>query len=51
MVAEDRALRLRGYEVYRFGGHQVPDGPDTTTRLTAFLDALAARHAPAPEKR
>ncbi len=23
MVAEDRALRLKGYEVYRFGGHEL----------------------------
>src|SRR5262249_26011508 len=23
MMAEDRALRLRGYEIYRFGGHEL----------------------------
>lgn len=25
MVAEDRRLRLMGYEVYRFGGHEFVD--------------------------
>jgi hypothetical protein len=44
MVAEDRGLRLRGYEVCRFGGHELQDSPDTTARLTAFFDALAGRH-------
>ncbi|MET8310697.1 DUF559 domain-containing protein [Micromonospora sp. NPDC005173] len=42
MVAEDRALRVRGYEVYRFGGHELKEGSET--RIGAFLDALHARH-------
>jgi hypothetical protein len=45
MVAEDRELRLAGYEVYRFGGAELVDHPDTARRLDAFFDRLAARHA------
>jgi hypothetical protein len=45
MVAEDRALRLRGYEVYRFGGHELRE-PDVEQRLDAFFDALDRRYAP-----
>ncbi|MDG4784919.1 hypothetical protein O7626_03055 [Micromonospora sp. WMMD1102] len=45
MTAEDRELRLNGYEVYRFGGAELVDRPQTVRRLTAFFDRLAARHA------
>lgn len=45
MVAEDRELRLAGYEVYRFGGVELVDGPDTVRRLDDFFDRLADRHA------
>ncbi len=45
MMAEDRELRLAGYEVYRFGGAELAAGPDTTRRLDAFFDRLADRHA------
>ncbi|WP_431946883.1 hypothetical protein [Micromonospora marina] len=45
MMAEDRELRLTGYEVYRFGGTELADGPDTARRLDAFFDRLAARYA------
>ncbi len=48
MVAEDRGLRLRGYEVYRFGGHELLPGPDSEARIASFFDALAARHGPPP---
>ena len=47
MVAEDRALRLRGYEVYRFGGYELqdPDGKGTVERrVSSFFDALAELH-------
>jgi AbiJ N-terminal domain 3 len=44
MVAEDRELRLAGYEVYRFGGAELVDGPDTERRLDDFFDRLADRH-------
>ncbi|TQS24119.1 hypothetical protein [Microbispora sp. KK1-11] len=46
MVAEDRELRLRGYEVYRFGGHELRAGPASERLLTEFFDALAFRHSP-----
>ncbi|WP_093573662.1 hypothetical protein [Amycolatopsis rubida] len=45
MVAEDRELRLRGYEVYRFGGAELVDTPAASQRLTTFFDRLAERHA------
>ena len=49
MMAEDRELRLRGYEVYRFGGAELEERrgqteADVERRLAAFFDALAARH-------
>ena len=45
MMAEDRALRLRGYEVYRFGGHEL-DEPSLDQRLDQFLDVLDRHYAP-----
>jgi hypothetical protein len=45
MVAEDRELRLRGYEVYRFGGAELTEGPVTSKRLAAFFDRLAERYS------
>jgi len=44
MVAEDRNLRLAGYEVYRFGGQELTDRARATSTLTDFFDALLARH-------
>jgi very-short-patch-repair endonuclease len=44
MMAEDRDLRLRGYEVYRFGGHDLRDTPATARRLDSFFDQLTMRH-------
>jgi hypothetical protein len=44
MVAEDRELRLTGYEVYRFGGHELMDVSDATSMLTAFYLDLLTRH-------
>ncbi|SRR6266487_3332258 len=43
MVSEDRKLRLRGYEVYRFGGYElsIPGAADV---LREFFDELLARH-------
>lgn len=39
MVAEDRALRLKGYQVYRFGGHEL--GRETArTMLREFFAAV-----------
>jgi hypothetical protein len=39
MVREDRALRLRGYEVYRFGEAEFA-GDDAVERVNEFFEAL-----------
>lgn len=45
MVAEDRRLRLVGYEVYRFGGAELlPDDPDAPVLVSRFFDELLDRH-------
>ncbi|MFE9750246.1 hypothetical protein ACFYOT_35525 [Saccharothrix saharensis] len=44
MMAEDRELRLRGYEVYRFGGTELVDTPTNRQRLVTFFDRLAERY-------
>lgn len=43
MVAEDRRLRLAGYEVYRFGGHELTQNPNSTTMVQEFFEQLADR--------
>ncbi|WP_344257218.1 hypothetical protein [Terrabacter carboxydivorans] len=40
MVAEDRMLRLLGYEVYRFGGAEFVDAETRSELLTRFFDDL-----------
>ncbi len=45
MVAEDRDLRLKGYEVYRFGGAELADTQATDRLLDAFFDRLAVRYS------
>lgn len=42
MVAEDRRLRLAGYEVYRFGGAELMRD-DSSMMLAEFFDQLAER--------
>jgi hypothetical protein len=45
MAAEDRHLRLRGYEVvYRLGGFELML-PDASGMLRAFSDELLARYS------
>lgn len=45
MVAEDRKLRLAGYDVYRFGGAELhPDDPAAPARVQRFFDELLDRH-------
>ena len=52
MVAEDRRLRLAGYEVYRFGGHEFLDvdfeqrkiGPLAQQCVAEFFDRLLSIH-------
>jgi len=47
MVAEDRALRLDGYEVYRFGAHELTnDGARTV--IQRFFHTLLACHGLSP---
>ena len=58
MVAEDRRLRLMGYEVYRFGGFEFLDvdldqrkiGSKTQQCVADFFDRLLARHAVCSER-
>lgn len=44
MMAEDRALRLRGYDLYRFGGSEL-GSTEAPAMLQNFFDALEARYA------
>jgi len=46
MAAEDRRLRLRGYEVYRFGGYELNElnSPNGVRALRDFFDELIAKH-------
>jgi hypothetical protein len=43
MARADRALRLSGYEVYRFGGAELPDLPTAAGVLEPFFDELLRR--------
>ena len=43
MVSEDRRLRLRGYEVYRFGGYEL-SRPGAADMLREFFDELLSQH-------
>lgn len=43
MATEDRELRLGGYEVYRFGAHQLTQ-PGALVTLRTFFDRLLSRH-------
>jgi len=43
MTAEDRRLRLRGYEVYRFDGFELSQ-PQAAATLRAFFDDLFKKH-------
>jgi very-short-patch-repair endonuclease len=40
MVAEDRALQLAGYEVYRFGGHELANRQQAAKLLNDFFTRL-----------
>ncbi len=43
MVAEDRRLRLAGYEVYRFGGKELDGNAASPTMLEGFFNDLDGR--------
>ncbi|WP_328935088.1 MULTISPECIES: hypothetical protein [unclassified Streptomyces] len=47
MVAEDRALRLKGYEVYRFGGYELMQ-PEAEDAVSTFFDHLLADYGTSP---
>ena len=40
MVTHDRALQLAGYEVYRFGGHELTDRQQAAGLLDDFFASL-----------
>lgn len=44
MVGEDRVLRLAGYEVYRFGGHELSNRAKAGPLLIDYFTTLLARH-------
>lgn len=43
MVAEGRRLRLTGYEVYRFGGHELTQDANSAALVRDFFEQLATR--------
>jgi very-short-patch-repair endonuclease len=43
MVAEDRRLRLAGYEVYRFGGYELTQKQNSAAMVQDFFAQLAER--------
>ena len=44
MVAEDRKLRLRGYEIYRFGGYELSTLDEGQRLLKTFFTTLFDKH-------
>lgn len=44
MMKEDRALRLAGYEVYRFGGKELTAGDASRALLRQFFAYLLQKH-------
>jgi len=45
MVAEDRRIRLQGYEIYRFGGAEWQDAEQGRLTVIDFFNALFQQHA------
>ncbi|MGH2638693.1 MAG: hypothetical protein ACRDF4_05345 [Rhabdochlamydiaceae bacterium] len=45
MVAEDRKLRLRGYEIYRFGGYELSIADEGQKLLDTFFTSLLTKHS------
>ena len=44
MMREDRALRLDGYEIYRFGGAEFHDAQEARTEMLTFFGRILASH-------
>ncbi|MDO9300827.1 MAG: hypothetical protein Q7T89_05560 [Anaerolineales bacterium] len=49
MVAEDRRIRILGYEIYRFGGAEFKSPEQASKTIATFFDELFARHKIRPE--
>lgn len=45
MVAEDRRIRLQGYEIYRFGGAELQDEQQGRIAAIDFFNALFQQHS------
>lgn len=45
MVAEDRRVRLQGYEIYRFGGAELQDEQQGKPIIIDFFNALFQQHS------
>ena len=45
MVAEDRRIRLQGYEIYRFGGAELQDAEQGKLTVINFFNALFQQHS------
>lgn len=45
MVAEDRRIRLQGYEIYRFGGTELHNEQKGRAVVIDFFDALFRQHS------
>lgn len=44
LAAADRDLKLAGYHVFRFGGHELPDRPSAQSAVKSFFTALFHKH-------
>ncbi len=44
MVSTDRVLKLKGYEVWRFGGRELYTEDEASACVEAFFDAFFRRH-------
>jgi hypothetical protein len=49
-MKEDRALRLAGYEVYRFGGQELMNGPTSRELARRFFQSLLEKHLSGTDK-
>jgi very-short-patch-repair endonuclease len=48
MMREDRALRLDGYEVFRFGGYDFCDAAQANVMVREFLENVLRAHGYLP---
>jgi very-short-patch-repair endonuclease len=50
MMKEDRALRLAGYEVYRFGTKELMNGQKSRELASGFFQSLLEKHRTGTDK-